>query len=190
MSSGNYIDNSPFMDRYHRITRNILCAMQDVVGTFGALLSAMLKTSAVVALLSWTNPWLLALLLITVLLDIAMMMVTGRYHYEFTVKNLFSVLPRIYTAGLHGHDYFELMEDDSIRTSTNRSGRKLESIDSVEFDNVSFRYLGSDQDALSNISLSIRKGERVAIVGTNGVGKTALVKVLMGLYTPTSGRVD
>lgn len=82
------------------------------------------------------------------------------------------------------------MEDDSIRTSTNRSGRKLESIDSVEFDNVSFRYLGSDQDALSNISLSIRKGERVAIVGTNGVGKTALVKVLMGLYTPTSGRVD
>lgn len=290
-----YIDNGPFMDRYHRIIRNILSAMQDVVATFGGLLSAMLKTSAVVALLSWVGPWLLALSLITVLLDIAMMMVTGRYHYEFTVaqereqkrvntiermflrtnsireiktlclestvrckhtevserilsfvrkhqnkktklvtvetfisdlnplvpmghfgycvvsgfidissyfmynnaysslkdtmKNLFSVLPRIYTAGLHGHDYFELMEDDSIRTSTRRSGRTLESIDSVEFDNVSLRYLGSDQDALSNVSLSIRKGERVAIVGTNGAGKTTLVKVLMGLYTPTSGRV-
>ncbi len=57
----------------------------------------------------------------------------------------------------------------------------------IEFDNVSFRYPGSDTDALSNVSLQIRPGRSLALVGENGSGKTTLIKLLTRLYSPTGG---
>ncbi|NKB72796.1 MAG: ATP-binding cassette domain-containing protein [Candidatus Latescibacteria bacterium] len=60
---------------------------------------------------------------------------------------------------------------------------------SLRFEGVSFRYPGSDQDVLSDLSLEIRPGERLALVGQNGAGKTTLVKLMMGLYRPTQGRI-
>ena len=57
----------------------------------------------------------------------------------------------------------------------------------IEFDNVSFRYPGSDADALSNVSLQIRPGRSLALVGENGSGKTTLIKLLTRLYSPTTG---
>ncbi len=59
----------------------------------------------------------------------------------------------------------------------------------IEFCNVSFAYPGSDTEVLKNISLKIKKGEKVALVGLNGTGKTTLVKLLCGLYRPTSGSI-
>ena len=62
-------------------------------------------------------------------------------------------------------------------------------IDEVELDSVSFEYPGSDRTVLDNVSLSLRRGETMAIVGPNGAGKTTLVKVMLGLYRPREGRV-
>jgi ATP-binding cassette subfamily B protein len=59
----------------------------------------------------------------------------------------------------------------------------------IEFDNVSFRYPGSDEDALRNISLQIRPGQSLALVGENGSGKTTLIKLLTRLYSPTRGQI-
>ena len=59
----------------------------------------------------------------------------------------------------------------------------------IEVDNVSFTYPGSDRPALSDVSIALRPGERIALVGENGAGKTTLAKILMGLYEPTSGRI-
>lgn len=56
--------------------------------------------------------------------------------------------------------------------------------------NVSFRYPGSEIDTLKNITLSIHKGEKIALVGLNGAGKTTLVKLLCGLYAPTRGNIQ
>jgi ATP-binding cassette subfamily B protein len=59
----------------------------------------------------------------------------------------------------------------------------------LEFDNVSFRYAGAKQNALSNIDLKITPGESLALVGENGSGKTTLIKLLTRLYDPTEGRI-
>lgn len=62
-------------------------------------------------------------------------------------------------------------------------------IDSIELENVSFKYQSVDEMAVKNINLSFKKGEKVAIFGVNGAGKTTLTNLIMGLYTPTMGVV-
>lgn len=59
----------------------------------------------------------------------------------------------------------------------------------IRLENVSFRYEGAEEDVLSGVNLSIRKGEKIALVGSNGAGKTTLVKLITGLYTPTQGKI-
>ena len=59
----------------------------------------------------------------------------------------------------------------------------------IQLNNVNFSYLGSDVQVLRSISLTIPVGSRVALVGRTGSGKTTLAQILLGLYTPTSGRL-
>ena len=59
----------------------------------------------------------------------------------------------------------------------------------IEFKNVSFRYQGSDRDVIKNVSLTVRAGENVVLVGLNGAGKTTLIKLLTRLYDPTEGEI-
>jgi ATP-binding cassette subfamily B protein len=59
----------------------------------------------------------------------------------------------------------------------------------IEFENVSFQYPGSDRKILDNLSFHMGKGERIALVGENGEGKTTLVKLIARLYDPTEGRI-
>ena len=59
----------------------------------------------------------------------------------------------------------------------------------IEFKNVSFKYPGSASYALRNFSLKLRIGERLAVVGMNGSGKTTMIKLLCRLYDPTDGEI-
>lgn len=59
----------------------------------------------------------------------------------------------------------------------------------IRFENVCFRYPGSEREILHNLSFRIKAGEKVALVGVNGAGKSTIVKLLCGLYTPDSGRI-
>lgn len=83
---------------------------------------------------------------------------------------------------LEYEETFRFEDGISIRHETNMQ---------YEFvlENVSFRYPGASEDTLKNVNLTIRKGEKLAVVGRNGAGKTTLVKILCGLYDPTEGRV-
>src|SRR5581483_6487814 len=58
----------------------------------------------------------------------------------------------------------------------------------LEFRNVSFRYPGAERDALHNVSFDLRPGERIALIGENGAGKTTITKLIARLYDPTEGR--
>lgn len=60
---------------------------------------------------------------------------------------------------------------------------------SIEFQNVSFRYPGTERDVLKNISFAVEPGETLALVGLNGAGKTTLIKLLTRLYDPTGGKI-
>jgi ATP-binding cassette subfamily B protein len=57
------------------------------------------------------------------------------------------------------------------------------------FENVSFKYLNSEKWAVRNLSFHLKKGEKMALVGENGAGKTTVVKLLARLYEPTEGRI-
>ena len=59
----------------------------------------------------------------------------------------------------------------------------------LKLENVSFRYPGASEDTLHNLNLTIRNGEKLAVVGRNGAGKSTLVKLLCGFFDPTEGRV-
>lgn len=59
----------------------------------------------------------------------------------------------------------------------------------LEVCHVSFRYPGTQEDVLRDISFTIRPGERIAIVGQNGSGKTTMIKLLCRLYDPTEGEI-
>jgi ATP-binding cassette subfamily B protein len=61
--------------------------------------------------------------------------------------------------------------------------------DGLRLEQVSFTYPGSDQPALSGVSLQLRPGSSLALVGSNGSGKTTLIKLITRLYVPTSGRI-
>ncbi|GAB3407506.1 ABC transporter ATP-binding protein [Flindersiella endophytica] len=80
--------------------------------------------------------------------------------------------------------YPDPLADESSRASTSVMPQR-----SIRFENVSFRYPGSDYEVLSGLDLEIRAGEALALVGVNGAGKSTLVKLLGGVYQPTSGRI-
>ncbi len=59
----------------------------------------------------------------------------------------------------------------------------------IEFRNVSFKYPGTERYALKNLSMELTVGEKLAIVGMNGSGKTTMIKLLCRLYDPQEGAI-
>lgn len=83
----------------------------------------------------------------------------------------------------------EFLDDEEPFTFAGGSvPEKAESYE-LKLENVSFRYPNTEKDIIHHMNLTIRPGEKLAIVGLNGAGKTTLVKLLCGLYDPTEGRV-
>lgn len=59
----------------------------------------------------------------------------------------------------------------------------------IRLEHVSFRYEDSEADVIQDLSLTITPGEKIALVGMNGAGKSTLIKLICGLYRPTSGKI-
>ena len=67
--------------------------------------------------------------------------------------------------------------------------RSNQSFIKIQLDNISFRYPGVSEDALNKVSLEIKSGESIGLVGASGSGKTTLVDVLLGLLDPYEGKI-
>ncbi len=83
----------------------------------------------------------------------------------------------------HLREFLALAEEPERGEETVRRGGE------IVFDHVSFRYPGTDREILRDVSFRIGSGEKVALVGANGAGKSTIVKLLCGLYRPDSGRI-
>ncbi len=67
--------------------------------------------------------------------------------------------------------------------------KHLNKIESLEFKDVSFKYQNANSRAIEKISFEIKRGDTIAFVGPSGSGKTSVIKLLVGLYQPTEGKV-
>lgn len=84
--------------------------------------------------------------------------------------------------------YFDILHTESGK----RAGTLLPQMDtpvSIEFRNVSFKYPESETYALKNFSIKLENGEKLAVVGRNGSGKTTFIKLLCRLYDPQEGEI-
>ncbi|MBQ9227980.1 MAG: ABC transporter ATP-binding protein [Eubacterium sp.] len=81
------------------------------------------------------------------------------------------------------HDFFD------YEAKVVPGSRPAEPFELLEFRHVSFRYPSAEEDAIRDMSFTIRRGETVALVGVNGAGKTTLVKLLLRFYDVTEGEI-
>jgi ATP-binding cassette subfamily B protein len=70
-----------------------------------------------------------------------------------------------------------------------KSPTTLTQINTLEFRNITFKHKSATNKALENISFKVKRGETIAFVGPSGAGKTTLVKLLVGLYSPQEGQI-
>ena len=104
------------------------------------------------------------------------------------VVTLVNMLADLEINGIYMKNIFEYLDlpnnmYQGSLTTEKRSDRQY----TVEFRNVSFRYPESEQYALRHVNMKFRVGERLAVVGMNGSGKTTFIKLLCRLYDPTDG---
>ena len=71
----------------------------------------------------------------------------------------------------------------------NKPVRVLSSFESLTFDNVYFRYPGTDRNILSGVSFTLKRRDKLSIVGINGSGKSTVIKLILGLYEADSGQI-
>lgn len=83
---------------------------------------------------------------------------------------------------------FENLLNTPVETQPNNP-MPLGVVNSLEFNDVSFKHASADNHALENVSFDVKKGETLAFVGPSGSGKTTLVKLLVGLYKPNIGEI-
>ena len=105
------------------------------------------------------------------------------------VTNFISTTATIYEGTLFIENMISFMEEEPhIRPTLDRPAEPAAGIGhTIELRDVSFRYPGTERDVISHVSLTIRAGDTVVLVGLNGAGKTTLIKLITRLYDPTEG---
>ncbi len=105
------------------------------------------------------------------------------------LNNLLGSIADLFERSRQVDDFRSFMDFDD--GSDPGAGKELPAADKWEFEfrNVSFRYPKADKFALENLSLKLNAGERLAVVGLNGAGKSTFIKLLLRLYEPTEGEI-
>jgi ATP-binding cassette, subfamily B, bacterial len=107
---------------------------------------------------------------------------------QAAVSSALGAISGLYEDNLYLSTLYEYLDTPArARTGKRTSGPAPEQ--GLRLDAVSFTYPGAEAPALDNVSLQLKPGESLALVGANGSGKTTLIKLLTRLYLPTSGRI-
>lgn len=107
------------------------------------------------------------------------------------MRSLLSNVGEIHNNSLFVGNLFEFLQlEPQVIDPPNPQPAPLSCKKDIRFQEVTFRYPGSDRTALQNFNLTIPAGQIVAIVGDNGAGKSTLLKLLCRFYDPTAGRIE
>lgn len=107
-------------------------------------------------------------------------------YFTEPIKNLIELQPMMQTAIVAAERLNDILDIDAEQSESLPD--VSEEWNDIEFKNVDFRY-GNHELTLKNISFSIKKGEKIAIVGESGCGKTTITKLLMRFYSPENGEI-
>jgi len=106
------------------------------------------------------------------------------------IQNILLSASNVYEQALYLRDLFVFLDmRPTIESPPNARPVPTPIRTGFLFEDVGFRYPGSERWAIRNVNLQLRPGERVALVGENGAGKTTITKLLARLYDPTEGRI-
>jgi ATP-binding cassette subfamily B protein len=107
---------------------------------------------------------------------------------QSAVSSILSAIGGMYEDNLYLSTLYDYLETP-VESRAGAIVRGLKPNDGIRFEDVSFTYPGAEQPTLRDVTLHIRPGESLALVGENGSGKTTLIKLLTRLYHPTNGRI-
>jgi ATP-binding cassette subfamily B protein len=106
------------------------------------------------------------------------------------IQSILLSASNVYEQALYLRDLFVFLDmRPTIESRPNARPVPAKIQSGFAFENVGFRYPGSERWAVRNVNLSLRPRERVALVGENGAGKTTITKLLARLYDPTEGTI-
>lgn len=88
-----------------------------------------------------------------------------------------------------GRRISELLETDEAEKPDYSAAESSDGEDYISLENVGFTYAGAGEPALSDVSFSVKKGEKIGIIGSTGSGKSTLVSLIAGFYRPTQGNI-
>ncbi|WP_323373946.1 ABC transporter ATP-binding protein [Plantactinospora alkalitolerans] len=94
----------------------------------------------------------------------------------------------LYEDALYYRDFLTFLDRADSRTRSS-GGDPVAGFEEIRVEEVSLSYPDTDEPAVDQVSLTVRRGEVIALVGENGSGKTTLAKLLAGLYQPTGGTI-
>ena len=103
-----------------------------------------------------------------------------------SIEASMKIFPEFYKSSLYIEDFRIFL---STETRKREEGISINDFESLEFRNVYFKYSSSKEYILENVSFKLNKRESIAIVGSNGSGKTTITNLIMGLYEPAKGEV-
>lgn len=92
-------------------------------------------------------------------------------------------------SGMHIHTYEYYDKYFALSDETEGTATDLPEAYDIEFKDVWFRYPGTEKDILQGLTFQINNGEKVSIVGENGEGKSTMIKLLLGLFSPDRGEI-
>lgn len=106
------------------------------------------------------------------------------------LQNLLATFTRITESALYLQDYFDFLAIvPTIKDNTGALDAPQQINEGIRFENVGFKYPGTEIWAVRHISFLLYPGEKLALVGENGAGKTTLVKLLARMYDPSEGKI-
>lgn len=152
-----------------------------------------IKNGIIVIILSFTQQVLSYVFLIYEVINTSITI--GQFNmYLAAINNFTNILKDIISVFIDMHQYANFyeyyIEYVNLYSNEKEGFKKIDITNlNVEFKNVSFRYDGAEQYALKNVNIKISTNEKIMIVGKNGAGKSTFVKLLVGLYKPTSGNI-